>query len=66
MTMLLRMIENDFSFANTMEKTRRLQTQLSNLQMNYRANLGGNEIVDYELLWDWVLNTLKRQWPKAA
>jgi hypothetical protein len=66
MTMLLRMIENDFSFAKTLEKTGRLQTQLSNLQMNYRASLGGNEIVDYEILWDWVLNTLKTKWPKAA
>jgi hypothetical protein len=66
MTMLLRMIDQEFSFAKTIEKTKRLQTQLASLNMNYRANLGGNEIVDYEILWDWVLNTLKTKWPKAA
>ncbi|MFY0674747.1 MAG: hypothetical protein JXQ87_15215 [Bacteroidia bacterium] len=66
MTMLLRMIDVEFSFNVTLDKTKRLQTQLSNQEMNYRANLGGNEIMDYELLWHWVLNTLKTQWPKST
>ncbi|MGB0430163.1 MAG: hypothetical protein ACPGLV_06785 [Bacteroidia bacterium] len=57
--MLLKMIDNDFLYIKTSEKTKRLYKKLQGLEMNYRANLGGNEIVDYEILWGWVLKVLQ-------
>lgn len=66
LTMLLRMVESEFSYALTKEKTKRLFKLLQNQEMNYIANLGGNEIVDYELLWGWVLSTLKKNWSTAV
>jgi len=66
MNMLLRVIESDFSYSITREKTSRLLKSLKDQQMNYQANLGGNEIIDYELLWNWVLKTLKDNWSTAA
>lgn len=66
LTMLLRMVECQFSYDVTKEKTKRLLKQLKSQEMNYQANLGGNEIVDYELLWSWVLNTLKKNWSTAV
>lgn len=59
LNMLLRMIECDFSYSITKTKTQRLYRSLTEQHMNYQANLGGNEIVDYEVLWDWALNTIK-------
>lgn len=66
LNMMLRMIECDFSYSLTKSKTQRLQNALSNQQMNYQANLGGNEIIDYEFLWDWVLNHIKKNWSKTV
>lgn len=59
LSMLLRMIECDFSYAITKTKTQRLLKSLTEQQMNYQANLGGNEIVDYEVLWNWALDAMK-------
>lgn len=68
LSMLLRMIECDFSYSITKTKTQRLYKSLTEQQMNYQANLGGNEIVDYEVLWNWTLNTIKGSltWKSAA
>lgn len=68
LNMLLRMIECDFSYSITKTKTQRLYKSLSEQQMNYQANLGGNEIVDYEVLWNWTLDTIKGSltWKSAA
>lgn len=66
LSLLLRMIECEFSYTRTNEKTQRLQARLKDEEVIYKSNLGGNEIVDYEILWDWVLTTLKTKWPKAA
>lgn len=66
LTMLLRMVECDFSYSETENRTKRLLSSLKSQQMNYQANLGGNEIVDYELLWDWILNHIKKNWSKTV
>lgn len=68
LSMLLRMIECDFSYSITKTKTQRLYKSLTEQQMNYQANLGGNEIVDYEVLWNWTLDTIKGSltWKLAA
>lgn len=66
LSMLLRMIECDFSYAVTVSKTSRLLTLLNEQEMNYKANIGGNEIVDYVLLWDWILNHIKKNWSKSV
>lgn len=59
LTMLQRVIDADFSYAKTLDKSKRLLAALKSKKVSYVANYGGNEIVDYELLWDWLLNKLK-------
>lgn len=59
LTMLQRVIDADFSYAKTVDKSKRLLAALKSKKVSYVANYGGNEIVDYELLWDWLLNKLK-------
>ncbi|MBI1183073.1 hypothetical protein GC194_02285 [bacterium] len=66
LTLLLRVVELNFVYSEVSTRTKRLYNVLKSFEMNYLANLGGNEIVDYELLWEWVLETLKRNWSKSA
>lgn len=58
LTLLERVISAEFSYSFTKVKTKRLVRVLQSKKMNYVANYGGNEIVDYELLWDWLLEKL--------
>jgi hypothetical protein len=62
LTFLSRMVDYNFIYADVETGTKRLFNALKGQEMNYVANLGGNEIVEYELLWTWVLNRLKENW----
>ncbi|MCB0737760.1 MAG: hypothetical protein KDC92_09630 [Bacteroidetes bacterium] len=59
LTMLKRVIESDFSYARVVDGTSRLLKSLQSKKISYAANYGGNEIVDYEILWNWLLGQLK-------
>ena len=59
LTMLKRVIDCEFSYQRVVDSTPRLLSSLKSKQVSYAANYGGNEIVDYEILWEWMLGQLK-------
>lgn len=59
LTMLKKTIDLDFSYQRVKNGTEKLYASLKSQQMNYSYDYGGNEIVDYEVLWEWLLTRLK-------
>lgn len=59
MTFLVKVVDCDFIHSEVMKSTGKLREKMGSFQPNFNSNLGGNEIIDYEVLWDWVLNKIK-------
>ena len=64
LTLLLRIIECEFVYSEVVRSTKRLLNSMRNQEMNYSALLGGNEIIDYDLLWVWALRSMRNNWSK--
>lgn len=58
-TFLIKVIDYDFNYYEVVKKTQKLREKMQGLSPNFNSNLGGNEIIDYEVLWDWVLEKIK-------
>ena len=59
MTMLVKVVDADFIPSEVEKKTRKHFERIKTMDRNFNVNLGGNEIIPYEVLWDWVLKKLK-------
>lgn len=59
LTMLKKIIDLDFSHKKAKKGTEKLFGSLKSRQMTYSYDYGGSEIVDYEVLWEWLLTKLK-------
>ena len=63
MTLLSKMIIFNFNGEKVEYKTKKLRKQLGEEVYNYATNMGGNEILDFEMLWEWVIKELKKNKP---
>lgn len=57
--MLLKVIQLDFNPFEIEKKTRKQLEKLKTMNPNLNMNMGGNEIIRYEVLWDWILKKLR-------
>jgi len=57
--MLLKVIQLDFNPFEIEKKTRKQLEKLKTMNPNLNMNMGGNEIIRYEVLWEWILKKLK-------
>lgn len=58
-TFLTKVVDAGFVLSNVIEKTIEIRSLLSNEGMHCQTGAYGNEIIDYEVLWDWVLEKIK-------
>lgn len=59
LTLLKKTIDLGFSYQRVKKRTEKLYASLKSKQVNYSYDYGGSEIVDYEILWEWLLTRLK-------
>lgn len=57
--MLLKVIQLDFISFEIEKKTKKQLEKLETMDPNFNMDLGGNEIIRYEVLWDWILKKLR-------
>lgn len=59
--MLLIMIRSEFNYYKTIEKTKSCFTKLKSIKIKYQGNIESLEVIPYEVLWEMVLEKLKKK-----